>query len=164
VVDVIAHLPPDSRLLPVCRHAVVSALLLLLAAVTPCSARTLANPRVDAEACGLAAAGFVCDPDKLLAEGDANLVGLVAAQLQKQGNFVGVAVMAQQGGEKKQGNSSNTMSTNYEKHTAKYTINSSNNNNSICKRFQFSLQCNRRLEMFGGGPEERSKSAERLAR
>jgi hypothetical protein len=90
---------------------VVAALLLLLAAVTPCSARTLANPRVDAEACGLTAAGFVCDPDKLLTEGDANLVGFVAAQLQKQGNFVGVAVMAQQGGEKQQGNLSYTIIT-----------------------------------------------------
>jgi len=109
--EVSSHLPPNSRLLPACRHAVVAALLLLLAAVTPCSARTLANPRVDAEACGLRAAGFVCDPDKLLTEGDANLVGLVAAQLQKQGNFVGVAVMAQQGGEKQQGILSSSIRT-----------------------------------------------------
>lgn len=35
--------------------------------------------------------------------GDATLVSLVAAQLQKQGHFVGVAVMAQQGGELQQG-------------------------------------------------------------
>lgn len=58
------------------------------------SPRSLPNPSKDAATCGRPGSGsFVCDPDALLAAADANNVDLVAAQLKKQGNFVGVAVM-----------------------------------------------------------------------